>query len=181
MNEKDITRTSKFLSLVLRHQPGAADVQLDDAGWISVEKLLAGCARVMRPISLAELEVVVATNSKKRFEFSGDGLHIRASQGHSVEVDLQYSPQEPPEVLYHGTATRFLEGIRAAGLQKMTRHHVHLSPETQMTLAVGARHGKPVLLTVLAGGMHRQGFTFYLSTNGVWLVEQVPVEFIQFP
>jgi putative RNA 2'-phosphotransferase len=106
---------------------------------------------------------------------------IRASQGHSVDVDLQYAPQEPPELLYHGTATRFVEEIRRDGLQRMKRHDVHLSAETKMTLQVGGRHGKPVLLTIRAGEMHRDGFAFRCSANGVWLVEQVPQQYINFP
>jgi len=148
---------------------------------VSVEDLLAGCAKARRTLSRADLEHIVATNAKKRFEFSADGTRIRASQGHSVEVDLNYESKEPPPILYHGTATRFLESIQLQGLLKMQRHHVHLSAETKMTLQVGTRHGKPVLLTILAADMHQSGHAFYLSTNGLWLVEQVPVQFIRFP
>ncbi len=180
MNPEQTIRTSKFLSLVLRHQPETAHITLDAAGWVSVEDLLAGCAKARRPMRRVDLEDIVATNAKKRFEFSADGTRIRASQGHSVEVDLNYEPKEPPPVLYHGTATRFLESIQVKGLLKMQRHHVHLTAETKMTPQVGARHGKPVLLTILSADMHLAGHTFYLSTNGVWLVEHVPVQFIRF-
>lgn len=181
MSPEQTTRTSKFLSLVLRHRPEEAQITLDPAGWTTVEALLAGCAKADRPLSRTDLEQIVATNAKKRFEFSADGTRIRASQGHSVEVDLDYAPQAPPERLYHGTATRFLDSIREQGLLKMQRHHVHLSAETKITMEVGARHGKPALLTILAGEMHLAGHEFFRSTNGVWLVEQVPTQFIQFP
>lgn len=181
MNPDQTTRTSKFLSLVLRHQPETAHVTLDSAGWVSVDELLAGCAKARRTMSRADLEHIVATNAKKRFEFSADGTRIRASQGHSVEVELAYEPMEPPPLLYHGTASRFLDAIREQGLLKMQRHHVHLSAETKRTLEVGARHGKPVLLTILAAQMHAEGHVFYRSTNGVWLVEHVPVTFLRFP
>lgn len=181
MTPSQTTSASKFLSLVLRHEPAAAHVTLDTAGWVEVAALLAGCVQAGRGLSREELEHVVVTNAKKRFEFSADCLRIRASQGHSVEVELEYTPKEPPEILYHGTATRFIDSIRTQGLLKMERHHVHLSAETKMTLEVGARHGKPVLLTILAGEMHREGHVFCRSTNGVWLVEQVPVNFIRFP
>ncbi len=180
MTPSQTTSASKFLSLVLRHEPSAAHVTLDSAGWVEVEALLAGCAKAGRGLSREDLEHVVVTNAKKRFEFSADGMRIRASQGHSVEVELEYEPQEPPTLLYHGTATRFLDSIRVQGLLKMQRHHVHLSAETKMTLEVGARHGKPVLLTILAGEMHAAGHMFWRSTNGVWLMEHVPVEFIRF-
>ncbi|OAI57358.1 RNA 2'-phosphotransferase [Verrucomicrobiaceae bacterium SCGC AG-212-N21] len=180
MNDKQTTKTSRFLSLVLRHQPDAAGVTLDEAGWVNVEVLLAGCARAGRPITREELEHIVETNAKKRFEFDADGRSIRASQGHSVEVDLQYESQTPPQVLYHGTASRFLDAIRAQGLVKMQRHHVHLSADPAATTEVGARRGRPVLLTIRAGDMQRAGFDFYRSTNGVWLVESVPAEFINF-
>jgi len=178
MPSEQTTRASKFISLVLRHQPDSAGISLDPAGWTPVEDLLAGCARAGRPLTREELDHIVTTNAKKRFEFSPDGTRIRASQGHSVEVELAYEPQVPPPQLYHGTATRFLDSIREKGLLKMQRHHVHLSAETKVTMEVGARHGKPVLLTIDAAAMHRQGHVFYRSTNGVWLVEHVPVEFI---
>lgn len=181
MNTEQSTRASKFLSLVLRHEPAAAHVTLDSAGWADVSALLEGCAKAGRSLTRADLEHVVTTNAKKRFEFSPDGFRIRASQGHSVEVELEYTPSIPPPILYHGTATRFLDSIREKGLLKMQRHHVHLSAEIKVTMDVGARHGKPALLTVLAGEMQAAGHAFFRSTNGVWLVEHVPAHFIQFP
>jgi putative RNA 2'-phosphotransferase len=179
MNVKETTRASKFLSLILRHQPDAAGVAPDAAGWVPVDALLAGSARAGRPLSRAQLDHIVATNEKKRFEFSADGARIRACQGHSIEVKLDYAPQTPPEILYHGTATRFLDAIRAEGLRRMARHHVHLSAEIAVTMPVGARHGKPALLTIRAGDMHRAGWIFHCSTNAVWLVDAVPPEFIE--
>ena len=181
MTDKETTRTSKFLSLVLRHEPERIGLKLGDAGWVSVDELLTALKRHGAPILLEQLKHIVATSDKKRFAFSDDGARIRASQGHSVEVDLQYAPQTPPEVLYHGTATRFLDAIRQHGLQKMARHDVHLSGETKVTLQVGGRHGKPALLTIRAGEMHRAGFVFRCSANGVWLVDHVPPQYIDFP
>jgi len=181
MTEKEIIKTSKFLSLVLRHEPGRVGLTLGEAGWVGVEELLQAVNRHGVALTLDDLRHVVATSDKKRFAFSEDGLRIRASQGHSIEVDLQYLPETPPEILYHGTATRFLASIRQHGLQKMERHDVHLSAETKLTLQVGGRHGKPVLLTIRAGEMHRAGFVFRCSANGVWLVDHVPSQFIQFP
>lgn len=180
MTPNQTTSASKFLSLVLRHEPEAAHLSLDAAGWADVETLLAGCTKVGKPLSRAELEHVVTTNVKKRFEFNADGTRIRASQGHSVEVALDYAPMTPPPLLYHGTATRFLDSIREQGLLKMQRHHVHLSIDIKMTMDVGARHGKSVLLTIKAAEMHAAGHAFFRSTNGVWLVDHVPVTFILF-
>ena len=181
MTEKETIRTSKFLSLVLRHEPESVGLKLGDAGWIGVEELLQAVNQHGTPLTLDQLKHVVATSDKKRFAFSDDGLRIRASQGHSVEVDLQYEPQTPPDLLYHGTATRFLDSIRKEGLKRMERHHVHLSAETKVTLQVGARQGRPVLLTIRAGEMTRAGHVFFRSANVVWLVDQVPVQFIDFP
>lgn len=181
MTDKETIRTSKFLSLILRHEPAKVGLRLGEAGWVAVSELLAAVNRHGAPLTLEQLKHIVATSDKKRFAFSEDGQRIRASQGHSVDVDLQYPPQQPPEILYHGTASRFLEGIRKDGLQKMGRHDVHLSAETKVTLQVGGRHGKPVLLTIRAGDMHRAGHVFRCSANGVWLVNSVPPEFIEFP
>ena len=181
MTDKETIRTSKFLSLVLRHEPERVGLKLGEAGWVSVDELLLAVNRTGLALALEDLKHIVATSDKKRFAFSYDGRRIRASQGHSVEVDLQYLPQMPPEILYHGTATRFLDGIRKDGLQKMERHDVHLSAETKVTIQVGGRHGKPVLLTIRAGEMHRAGHMFRCSANGVWLVDHVPPQFIDFP
>jgi putative RNA 2'-phosphotransferase len=181
MTDKEIIRTSKFLSLVLRHEPERVGLKLGDAGWVGVDELLEAVNRHGVALTLEDLKHIVATSDKKRFAFSDDCRSIRASQGHSVEVDLQYSPQMPPEILYHGTATRFLDGIRQQGLHRMERHDVHLSAETKVTVQVGSRHGKPVLLTIRTGDMHRAGFEFRCSANGVWLVDHVPPQFIEFP
>jgi putative RNA 2'-phosphotransferase len=181
MNDRQRTRTSKFLSLVLRHQPGRIGLALDASGWADVEELLAGCRRHGLSLERAELEEVVATSEKKRFALSDDGQRIRASQGHSVDVALGYSPVTPPDRLFHGTATRFLDPIRREGLQKQRRHHVHLSPDRETAHKVGQRHGSPAILVVLASAMHGRGHTFFVSENGVWLTEHVPAEFIEFP
>jgi putative RNA 2'-phosphotransferase len=181
MTEKELIRTSKFLSLVLRHEPERVGLTLDTAGWVGVAELLEAVNRHGVSLTVDQLKHIVATSDKKRFAFSEDAARIRASQGHSIEVDLQYAPQVPPELLYHGTATRFLDSIREKGLQKMGRHHVHLSAETKVTVQVGARHGKPALLAIHAGEMHRAGHVFYRSANGVWLVDHVPSQFIDFP
>lgn len=174
-------KKSKFLSLVLRHQPQAVGLTLDEAGWVSIDQLLRACAAHGTLITRNDLVRIVETSDKKRFAFSEDGIRIRANQGHSVEVDLQLQPQTPPELLFHGTASRFIEAIRAEGLSKQARHHVHLSAEWETAVAVGKRHGKPTVLTIRAGEMHREGHTFFLSANGVWLVDQVPTSFIDFP
>ena len=181
MTEKEIIRASKFLSLILRHEPERVGLKLGESGWVDVNELLQAVNTNGVTLTLEQLQHIVATSDKKRYAFSEDGQRIHASQGHSVEVDLQYAPQTPPEILYHGTATRFLDGIRKDGLQKMGRHDVHLSAETKVTLQVGGRHGKPVLLTIHAGEMHRAGHVFRCSANGVWLVDQVPPQFIDFP
>jgi putative RNA 2'-phosphotransferase len=180
MNEKKRTRMSKFLSLVLRHEPGRILLDLDPAGWAEVDELLDGCQRHGMPMTRPELEEVVATNDKKRFALSEDGKRIRASQGHSVEVELGYMPKTPPAQLFHGTATRFVDSIRHGGLLKGDRQHVHLSADEVTARKVGERHGKPAILIVESAAMVAGGHEFFLSENGVWLVDHVPVEFIVF-
>jgi putative RNA 2'-phosphotransferase len=180
MDEKARTNFSKFLSLVLRHRPEAIGIRLDGQGWIAIDTLLAQCCAHGRDISRPMLDEIVATNSKRRFAVSEDGLRIRASQGHSVKVELGYDAAVPPDVLYHGTVAEAIRSIRARGLDRMRRHHVHLSPDTATAQAVGARRGKPVVLRVHAGRMHRDGHCFYLSANGVWLTPAVPPGYIDF-
>ena len=177
----DVVKTSKFLSLVLRHEPGKIGMTLDSNGWVDVEVLLDKLRQHGKQIDRQILEHVVATNDKKRFSFSEDGQRIRANQGHSVEVDLALPPQVPPDVLFHGTATRFLDPIREKGLIPGSRQHVHLSRDEATAVKVGQRHGKPVVLVVRAGEMHVEGLAFYCSDNGVWLTEHVAPRFIDFP
>jgi putative RNA 2'-phosphotransferase len=171
-------RISKFLSLVLRHEPAKAGLTLDSAGWVEVDAVLRGCAAADVRLTRAELDAVVAQSEKQRFAFNEDRTRIRANQGHSVEVQLDYEAVPPPDVLYHGTADRFLASIRAAGLRKGERHHVHLSADRKIAIEVGRRHGRPVVLTIAAGAMHRAGHAFFRSANGVWLTEHVPAEFL---
>lgn len=177
MTKREI-HISKFLSLVLRHKPETIGVRLEDGGWIEVETLLNACAAHQFPLTREELRAVVTGNDKQRFAFSDNGLKLRASQGHSVDVELGYAPTPPPEVLYHGTAERFLESILEKGLLKGERQHVHLSAEVETAKKVGLRHGKPVVLTVAAAKLSREGVLFYLSDNGVWLVDAVPTAYL---
>ena len=172
------TKISKFLSLVLRHKPQTIGIELDPNGWVDVDLLLQKASDHGRTISPEQLARVVATNDKKRFAFSDDGLRIRASQGHSLAVDLKLEPQEPPALLYHGTASRFLDRIRAEGLKKMGRQHVHLSATRETATKVGSRHGAPVILVVDCSGMLGAGHKFYLSANNVWLTDVVPSKFL---
>lgn len=176
--DKRHTGISKFLSYVLRHRPDEIGIALDPNGWVSVDALLAASAAHGQTISRDELDYVVEHNSKKRFALSEDGLRIRASQGHSTEVDLGYEPTDPPDVLYHGTVDRNLAAIRKEGLLKGKRHHVHLSIDEETARAVGQRHGRPVILRVRSGEMARAGFAFFVSANGVWLTETVPPAYV---
>ncbi len=181
MNEKKLRNTSKFLSLVLRHQPETIGITLDDAGWVRVDELLSALSRHGKAISQASLEEVVNTNDKQRFSFSTDGLRIRANQGHSVEIELGYQPATPPEILYHGTPQQFVAAIAREGLKKMNRHHVHLHVDVATSTAVGRRRGTPVLLRVKALAMHESGHAFFVTPNEVWLTDHVPVEYLEFP
>ncbi len=179
MNSARATRLSKFLSLHLRHRPEALGLTLAEGGWVGVEELLAAATRHGQPLSRAELEEVVAGSDKQRFAFDAERTRIRAQQGHSVPVDLGLVPQTPPAVLYHGTVPAALPAIRREGLQKMQRHHVHLSPDEETARRVGNRRGPAVLLAVDAAGMQAAGYVFYMSGNGVWLVEHVPPEYLR--
>jgi len=179
--DASLVRTSKFLSKVLRHAPESVGLRLDEAGWVDVDELLAAAGRAGVALDRPTLERVVAENDKQRFALSPDGVRIRASQGHSVTVELGLEPVVPPDVLFHGTADRNLDSIRAQGLVPGRRTHVHLSADEATAVNVGRRHGRPVVLRVRAGEMHRAGHPFYRSDNGVWLTGAVPPAHIDFP
>jgi putative RNA 2'-phosphotransferase len=176
MDNKSI---SKLLSFILRHSPDTIQLTLDAHGWANVNTLLQQCKANGHHFTMQELETVVAENDKQRFSFNESKTMIRANQGHSLEVSLNLSPATPPEFLYHGTVARFMEQIRKTGLQKMNRQHVHLTDDRATAEKVGSRRGVPHILTIRSGDMHRNGILFYLSDNGVWLTDEVPVKYIQ--
>jgi putative RNA 2'-phosphotransferase len=179
MDDTRLVRISKYLSKHLRHQPERIGLTLGPGGWVPVDDLLAAMARHQVPITRAELDEVIARNNKQRFALDDTGTRIRASQGHSVAIDLQLDPAPPPAVLYHGTGERSVAAIQRSGLQKMARHHVHLSPDIETARRVGARHGRPVIFAVDAAALAATGEPFYCSANGVWLVDHVPPAYLR--
>jgi putative RNA 2'-phosphotransferase len=179
VDDKRRIRISKFMSLVLRHEPEKANLTIEAGGWVLIDDLLTGAASAGCRITRDELMAVVRACEKQRFAIDETGTKIRANQGHSTEVDLQLNPAEPPDELFHGTAERNLADVLREGLLKMARHHVHLSPDTQTATKVGSRHGKPVILVVDSARMRADGHVFYCSANGVWLVEHVPPQYLR--
>lgn len=171
-------QVSKFLSFVLRHHPEQIGLHLDDSGWAHVDELLLRANQAGVPLTRDLLQTVVDTNDKKRFALSEDGQRIRASQGHSIPVDLGLQPVSPPELLYHGTGRQFVTSIQREGLTARQRNHVHLSGDPVTALAVGRRHGKPAVLTIQARRMQKDGYLFYHSANDVWLTQTVPPTYI---
>ena len=171
----DLIRISKFISLILRHKPDAIGITLDKHGWANVEELIKGVG-----IDIQTLEQIVVTDNKQRYSFNEDKTLIRANQGHSVDIDLGLTEVEPPSFLWHGTGEKYLNGILSCGLIPKTRQYVHLSFGVDTAYEVGSRHGNPVLIRVNAGQMYQDGYKFYVSANGVWLTESVPIKYLEF-
>ena len=166
------------MSLVLRHNPQSIGITLDSNGWADTQALIDGMNRKGQRVTLEILKEIVASNDKQRFKFNEDYTKIRANQGHSVAVDVELKETQPPVVLYHGTAAKFVASIKNEGLVAKSRLHVHLSGDKQTAEKVGSRHGSPVILVINAAKMHEDGYKFYLSENNVWLTDAVPVEYI---
>jgi putative RNA 2'-phosphotransferase len=179
MNDKRRVHISKFISKHLRHEPEAIGLTLEPGGWVLIDDLLAAAAKAGCKFTRDELDTVVRLCDKQRFAIDETATKVRANQGHSTEVELQFEPAEPPAELYHGTAERSTEAILCGGLLKMARHHVHLSHDTATARKVGVRHGRPVILVVDAAGMRADGHVFFRSANGVWLVEHVPPQYLR--
>jgi len=173
---KELNEVSKFLSYILRHKPDSIGLQLDPYGWLLIDDIIAN-SQAEIVLSKEIIKEAVSGNKKQRFTISDDGKYIRANQGHSIKVDLQLTPQVPPDILYHGTASRFLESILKEGLKAGQRHHVHLSSNIQTAKEVGSRYGKPVILTIDSKKMHQDGYQFFISNNLVWLTESVPTQY----
>ncbi len=178
IDKKSHTKLSKFLSLVLRHKPETIGITLEEFGWVDTNVLIQKMNENGKEIDFETLSFIVDNNNKKRFGFNDDMSKIRANQGHSVAVDLGYSKKSPPDILYHGTAHKHVASIFKTGLDKRTRHHVHLSKDINTAQNVGQRHGKPIVLIVLAKQMHLDGYEFFESENKVWLTDNVPVKYL---
>lgn len=176
----DLKKTSVFISLILRHKPDVIGISLDEHGWANVQELINGINKTGKySIDMPMLEEIVRNDNKQRYSFNEDTSKIRANQGHSINVDVELKKTVPPEVLHHGTGEKYVESINAEGLKPKSRLYVHLSKDVETAVTVGSRHGKSVVYTVASGEMHRQGYTFYLSENGVWLTKNVPVDFMK--
>jgi len=177
---KKSTDTSKFLSYVLRHEPEAIELSLDKEGWAVIDDLILRAGNKGYALDRDLIVDIVENSEKKRFTISEDGLRIRAAQGHSTQqVNITYAEKTPPDVLYHGTATRFIAQIREQGLLPLSRQYVHLSSDEDTAIQVGQRYGKPVLLKIKATDIYEKGYKFYQADNGVWLTDHVPYEYIQ--
>lgn len=179
--EKRYKRLSKFLSLVLRHKPQEIGLTLDEQGWVDFPVLLKALEQTDLNTNREELLAMAAANDKQRFSYDATSDRIRAAQGHSVEVELGYSPATPPAVLFHGTVGQFIDSIKKEGLLPRKRHHVHLSPDTETANIVGKRRGEAIILSVDAARMAQDGLVFYRSENGVWLTDYVLPQYIDFP
>lgn len=174
----DYTKVSRFISLILRHKPETIGISLDEHGWANVKELIEGISKKY-PITVEDLEEIVETDEKQRYSFNDDHTLIRANQGHSISVDVELEEVEPPEYLYHGTAFKYLMSIEECGLIAKSRLYVHLSLDICTAAKVGVRHGDPLVLRIQSGAMHKDGYKFYRSVNGVWLTKHVPVEYLE--
>ncbi len=168
---------SKYIALILRHKPETIGISLDEHGWADVDELIKGISKTYE-FDMGMLEEIVATDNKQRYSFNEDHTLIRANQGHSVPVDVELEEVEPPETLFHGTGEKYTASIDEQGLISKSRLYVHLSADRETAVKVGQRHGKPVVYVVKSGEMHKDGYIFFRSVNGVWLTREVPVKFL---
>ena len=175
MSRKEI---SKYIALILRHKPEAIGITLDEHGWANVDELIAGVNKT-QPLTMALLDEIVRTDDKQRFSFNEDKTKIRANQGHSIPVDVELEELEPPEYLWHGTGEKYCESIEQNGLIAKTRLYVHLSKDMETAVKVGTRHGRPIVYRVCSGQMYRDGYRFFRSVNGIWLIKYVPAVYLQ--
>lgn len=175
----DLVKLGKYLSLILRHKPEVIDIKLDQHGWANVDELLIGINRQGRFINRELLNEIVKTNNKKRYQYNNDFTKIRASQGHSINVDVNLQEKVPPNTLYHGTALRYLDEIKLFGIKKMNRLYVHLSKDKETAINVGKRHGKAIILEIDTKKMLNDGHKFYYSNNGVWLCDDIDFKYVR--
>lgn len=175
----DLVKMGKYISLILRHKPELINLKIDEHGWANVDDLLKGINNSGRYISKEILDIIVNTNNKKRYQYNNDHTKIRANQGHSIKVDVELQEKVPPNILYHGTAQKYLDKIRESGIRKMNRLYVHLSKDIETAINVGKRHGQPIVLVINTEAMIKDGFKFYYSNNGVWLCDDIDYSYVK--
>ena len=178
MGHQNLKKKSKFLALVLRHNPSVAHIELDDNGWADVDELIKGSEKANAVLTQEILDEIVETDNKQRYAYNDDKTKIRANQGHSIDVDVELEEKDPPDTLYHGTANRFVDSIMKKGLESRGRKYVHLSMDVSTATTVGRRHGSPAILEIDTKKMSESGLLFYLSKNNVWLTEYVDPKYI---
>ena len=174
----DLSRVSKFISLLLRHKPEEGNLTLDEHGWCDVDDLIRVLNERYHNIDMSVLEEIVKTDEKGRYSFNEDKTLIRANQGHSINVDVELKETKPPKILYHGTGEKSVANIKREGLKPMSRLYVHLSKDIDTANKVGSRHGVAHILVIDTERMFNDGYKFYLSENNVWLTKEVPTLYI---
>jgi putative RNA 2'-phosphotransferase len=177
--DQETLALSKFISLVLRHRPDIISLDMDEQGWCDVNQLIDNMNKDGKTISYEKLNEIVETDNKQRYSFNEDQTKIRANQGHSIQVDLKLKCVVPPQFLYHGTVEKFINSIMHSGLQKKERQFVHLSADFNTAEIVAKRRGEPIILKILSGRMFEEGYQFFKSENEVWLVDHVPIRYIE--
>lgn len=176
--KNDDVSLGRFISLVLRHEPSAAGITLDDEGWADTDALIRGVCSTGRKLDRETLDRIVRENNKQRYSYNADKTKIRANQGHSIDVRIDMKTEIPPAVLYHGTSVDSVESIKKSGILKMSRQYVHLSKDTDTAVKVGSRHGKPAVLVIDTAKMSADGYVFRISDNGVWQSEDIPFSYV---
>lgn len=179
LSKPEIIKLSRFISLILRHKPETIHIDMDRNGWVNVNDLISGIQRHGYKIDFKILKYIVDTDDKQRYSFNDDFTLIRANQGHSIRVDVGLKELEPPQYLFHGTATKYQDSINFNGLIPKSRMYVHLSEDLETAIKVGSRHGTPIVFQVEALRMSVAGYKFYKSVNGVWLTEEVPSKYLK--
>lgn len=161
---------SRKLAYLLRHDCG---YRYETGGWRFVSDLIDN-----HSFTSEEIEAIVSTDAKGRFELNRDKTKVRALYGHSVEIELMLHSQCPPEFLYHGTASKYISSIMHCGLLPKARLYVHLTEDIKVAAMTGSRHGEPIVLKMLSNLMYSDGYIFHRLDNGVWLTKEVPIEYI---
>ena len=170
----NLNNVSRYISLILRHKPETIGITLDEHGYANVNELIKGVN-----IDFTTFEKIVKEDSKGRYSFNEDKTKIRANQGHSIDVDVELEVKTPPDILYHGTATKYEKSINSIGLQPKTRLYVHMTEDLEVAKITGMRHGKLIVYQIDAKKMNDDGILFYKSVNNVWLTKDVETKYLK--
>ena len=172
---------ARRLALVLRHAPEKFDLEMDINGWVDVKDIVRQFKKQggkrnhwLRP---HHLSAIVETDPKGRYDIRGNT--IRATYGHTVEIEIDLPTDNIPDALYYPCDPVETENLLEVGISPSGRSHVHLSASIKTAAEAGHVHfALPTILEVDTAQMIAAGETIWHAGITVYLTDNTPAKYL---